>query len=175
MSPRCRVVSWPAVLLGLVGMLSLLTGCVTEPAKEEVKLEVIKRQQYLEIIKVQRGKVVVVDVWANFCPPCKAEFPHFVEMARRYAGRGVVFLSVSVDDAEDHAAALKFLKSRGATFPNYLLDEPPAEWQHLFNIPGPPAAFVYDTNGNLAGRFDHKNQCTHKDVEALVQKLIPGT
>jgi hypothetical protein len=79
-----------------------------------------------------------------------------------------VCVSVSVDEADRHAAALKFLKSRGATFPNYRLDDSPAGWQEHFDIYGPPAVLVYGRDGKLAGRFDHNDvnkTFNYKDME----------
>ena len=44
-----------------------------------------------------RGKVVVLDFWATWCPPCRAEIPHFIQMAIRLKSKGVRFVGVSVD------------------------------------------------------------------------------
>jgi hypothetical protein len=78
-----------------------------------------------------------------------------------------VCLSVSVDEPEDHAKALKFLKKLNATFANYLLDEKIKVWQDLFDTPGLPAVRVYDQSGKLVGRFED-----YEDVEKLVVKLL---
>jgi thiol-disulfide isomerase/thioredoxin len=161
----------------LLAAAALLVVHATEAgAPAEVKLQVVKRTGLDAELKKLRGKVVVLDVWADFCLPCKQEFPHLVALHKKYAGKGLVCVSVSVDEADQHAAALKFLKSRGATFPNYRLDEPPPGWQEHFDIYGPPAVFVYGRDGKLAGRFDHNDvnkTFTYKDVEKLVQKVLP--
>lgn len=150
----------------------------TRPAEEakpaEVKLEVVKYNQLLEALKAQHGKVVVLDVWASWCAPCRKEFPHLVELHQRYAKEGVVCMSVSLDEPKQHNDALTFLKAKQAAFPNYLLDEGEKGWDHL-DLKGIPAVFVYDRQGKLARRFtgdDPDNQYTYADVEKFVQKLI---
>jgi thiol-disulfide isomerase/thioredoxin len=140
-----------------------------------IKLVVVKKKGWEDALKAMKGKVVVVDVWADWCIPCKQEFPNLVELHRRFAKAGLVCVSVSLDEAEKQAAPLKFLKAKGATFPNYLLDEPADTWQKIFDINGPPAVFVYQRDGKLARRFDYNDpdkQYTYADVQKLVQKLL---
>jgi thiol-disulfide isomerase/thioredoxin len=145
---------------------------------KEINLQVVEHKQLLGELKKLRGKVVVVDIWGEFCLPCKQEFPHLVALHRKYGKDGVVCVSVSVDEPDDreaHARALKFLKAKGAAFPNYLVDEKAAVWQDHFDINGPPAVFVYGPDGALAGRFDHNDvnkSYSYADVEKLVRKVL---
>jgi len=53
-----------------------------------------------------KGKVIVLDFWATWCPPCKAEIPGFVELQQAYGDKGLQFIGVSVD-ADDTPALLK--------------------------------------------------------------------
>ncbi len=141
----------------------------------EITLEVVKQKGYADTLQRLRGKVVVVDVWGDFCIPCKKEFPHLVELHEKYAGRGVACVSVSLDQLDAKAAALKFLIKEKASFTNILLDEPPKVWQEIFDIYGPPAVLVFDKAGKLAARFDHNDidkSYTHADVEKAVAKLL---
>jgi cytochrome c biogenesis protein CcmG, thiol:disulfide interchange protein DsbE len=57
-----------------------------------------------------RGKVVLLDIWASWCVPCKDEMPTLDEIARRLQGKGVEVVAVSID--EDRVAAEQFLKKR---------------------------------------------------------------
>ena len=145
------------------------------PKQEEVTLQVVKQKGYLQTLEGLRGKVVVVDVWGEFCVPCREAFPHLVELHNKYASKGVACLSVSIDQAEDQDLALRFLKRQNALFTNLLLDEPPKTWQALFDIYGPPAALVFDSGGKLAARFDHNDiskTFTYDDVEKAVVGLL---
>ncbi len=96
-------------------------------------------------------------------------------MHKKYARDGVACVSVSVDQVEDKERALKFLKAKGATFANYLLDEDnPSVWQEYWDTNGPPAVFVYDPAGKLARAFRNgpEEHYTYDDVETFVRKLL---
>jgi len=96
-------------------------------------------------------------------------------MRQRYAGQGLVCLSVSVDRTERHDAAPAFLKAQKATFANYRLDEETAFWQEKWDLNGPPAVFVFDKQGKRAGKFDGNDPdkpYSYADVERLVVELL---
>jgi thiol-disulfide isomerase/thioredoxin len=146
-----------------------------QKSSSDVKLEAVKAKDLDKKLEAFRGKVVVLDVWAEFCHPCKKEFPHLVELHEKYAKKGVVCVSVSVDPLEDQEKTLEFLKKQKATFTNYLFDEKQKVWQDHFHILGPPAVFVYGPDGKLARHFDPDvgGGYTYADVEKLVERLLP--
>jgi thiol-disulfide isomerase/thioredoxin len=148
---------------------------VTAKPNDTTQLNVVKYQQLVDAVKAQKGKIVVVDVWATFCIPCKKEFPHLVELHRDLAQAGVVCMSVTIDEKDKLDAALKFLQAQGATFPNYLLDEDPAVWQEKWGINGVPAVFVFGRDGKQAAKFDSDDEnktFTYKDVRKKVDELL---
>jgi thiol-disulfide isomerase/thioredoxin len=170
------------ILLIIVALSSVHTGdgvALADPPQPDVQLQTVSYRHLGEIVKAQRGKVVVVDVWANFCAPCKKEFPNLVRMHERYAADGLVCLSVTVDKEAQHAAALGFLVRQKATFANYRLTDEEQVWQKAWKISGPPAVFVFDRAGKRAARFDaedDKKPFTYDEVEALVRNLLrPGS
>ncbi len=62
------------------------------------------------------GRPVVVNIWASWCPPCREEAPTLEKIYSEYRDRGVVFVGVDVQDAENDARA--FIKEFGITYPN---------------------------------------------------------
>lgn len=145
------------------------------PAASDIDIKVVKYDPWVEAVKAHQGKVVVVDIWADYCIPCKKEFPHLVELQRKYAKDGLVCMSVSVDEPDKKDACLTFLKARNATFPNFLMDEKPDLWQNKWDINAPPAVLVFSRDGKLARKFDNTDpdkQYTYADVEKFIQELL---
>ena len=97
-------------------------------------------------------------------------------MHERYAKDGVVCMSVSVNEVDRKAAALRFLQSRDATFSNYLLNEEITVWQDKLKIAGPPCVFVFDQQGRQVAKFDNNESegSVYAKVEARLQKLLAG-
>jgi thiol-disulfide isomerase/thioredoxin len=113
-------------------------------SQDKIELKVLKYDGLSDAIHNLKGKVVVADVWANWCHPCKAAFPHLVELHEKHAKDGLIAVSISLDSPPEKAEVVKFLQSRGAKFTNLLLDEDQEFWQKKFHIPGPPVVFVFN-------------------------------
>jgi thiol-disulfide isomerase/thioredoxin len=92
-----------------------------------------------------QGKVVLVDFWATWCGPCNEELPHVQEIAKQYAGRPLVVLSISWD--RDEAKWKDFIAKHGMTWAQYR-DADQAVTK-LFNIDAIPHYFTIDTDGVL--------------------------
>ncbi|MFM8224171.1 MAG: TlpA family protein disulfide reductase, partial [Planctomycetaceae bacterium] len=73
------------------------------------------------------GKVMIVDIWGTWCPPCRAEIPHFVELDKKYREKGLQIVGLNREQTEDadEAKALitKFNESQGVTYPCALITE----------------------------------------------------
>ena len=162
--------------VGVLGLAVVLAPGGTEAQPEAVTLQPVKYDALKAAVRSHRGKVVVVDVWADFCIPCKEMFPHLLEMQERYAKDGLVCLSVSVDPSSKRDAALAFLREKKATIVNYWIDEKQAFWADKFDTGGPPATFVFDRQGKRAAKFDNndpdKPRFTPADIEKVVQQLL---
>jgi thiol-disulfide isomerase/thioredoxin len=143
-------------------------------AKVDASLRVLKFADVEADIKQRRGKIVVVDLWATWCVPCRKEFPGLVALHGKYAGQGVACMSVSLDDADDKGKAKAFLSDKGAAFTNFLIEDE-SKWKEKWNVGGIPIVLVFGTDGKLAKRFDNSDPAkpfTYADVEATVQGLL---
>jgi len=162
--------------LARIALIAVVFSAPTTRAGDpEVDLKVVKLDALNEAVAKHKGKIVVVDFWATFCIPCKEEFPNLVKLHRERARDGVVCVSVTVDDPDDKAAALKFLRQQKATFQNFLLDESPEKYQKHFGFGAVPVVLVYGKDGKLVKKFNGdkpENAFTYKDVRKLVESLL---
>lgn len=131
-APRC----WPHV--------EALTG-VRHRARERVaNFRVVARDGRSITSESLRGRVVLINVWATWCPPCRAEMPALRQLADAYAADSVVVLGFSVDRGPT-AAVDAFLRERNITYPVAIVsDEVIAA---LGGVQGYPTSFLLDKQG----------------------------
>jgi thiol-disulfide isomerase/thioredoxin len=145
---------------------------------DAVKLHRLTWKQLQQRLVNKNVKFTIVDAWSTTCGPCKENFPHVVEMHRKYASKGLAVISLSLDDPSDKAAvdeAEKFLKAKKAAFTNVLLDENFGDGFEKLNVSAIPAVFVFGPDGKEVKRFtmdDPNNQFTYEEVEKAVVALL---
>jgi len=93
-----------------------------------------------------RGKVVLVNLWATWCPPCKEEMPALESFHRKHAGDG--FTIVAINDGDPSADVVQFVKDYGLTFPVWL-DPTYIATEKAFKTLNLPSSFVIDRNGQI--------------------------
>jgi len=98
-------------------------------------------------LKDLRGKVVLVNFWATWCPPCRKELPDLQTLSMRFKDQGLVILGISDEEA---GKVKPFIAARDIQFP--ILLDPGRKVNELFRIEGIPKSFVYDRAGNLAAQ-----------------------
>ena len=94
-----------------------------------------------------RGKVVLVNFWATWCPPCRKEMPDLQELYSRFKEKGLVILAIT-DEAIEKAKP--FIEEKQYTFP-VLLDSG-RKVNEAFRVDGIPKTFIYDRAGKLAAQ-----------------------
>jgi thiol-disulfide isomerase/thioredoxin len=129
---------------------------------------------YQELLKANRGRVVLVNFWATWCEPCREEMPALAALERKYRGRGLVLITVSADEPEQESDAFAFLKSNRAPFPAYLkrvsnddrfITFVDKQWSGAL-----PASFVFDRTGTKRRSFIGETDL--KELEAAIEKLL---
>jgi cytochrome c biogenesis protein CcmG, thiol:disulfide interchange protein DsbE len=92
------------------------------------------------------GKVVVLNVWASWCPPCKSELPLLQRTHERIAPRGGMVLGIDTQDAPEKA--LELVREKRITFPS--LRDRDREYGRSLGVSGYPETFVIDREGRIA-------------------------
>jgi peroxiredoxin len=110
-----------------------------------------------------RGKVVLVNFWATWCPPCRKEMPDLETLFERFGAKGLVVLGVSDEEGKK---VEPFIQERRVTFP--VLLDPGRKVNDEFVVEGIPKSFVYDREGKLAAQsIDMRTQ---KQFLEMLQK-----
>lgn len=115
----------------------------------------------------QQDKVVLLNIWATWCPPCEEETPDLVDLYEKYRDKGVVFLGISID--EQGASVVKpFVKKYDVTYPITIDDG--SIMDKYGPLMGVPTTYIVDAKGNL--RYFATGAVTKKEIEPRLEKLI---
>jgi peroxiredoxin len=98
-------------------------------------------------LKELRGKVVLVNFWATWCPPCRKEMPDLETLYKQFKDQSLVILAIS---DEDESKVKPFIAEQKITYP--ILLDPRRKVNELFEIEGIPKTFVYDRSGKLVAQ-----------------------
>jgi cytochrome c biogenesis protein CcmG, thiol:disulfide interchange protein DsbE len=115
-----------------------------------------------------RGKVVVLDFWASWCPPCVEETPSLIELQRRIADRGGMVLGVSMDD--DPNAYEAFLKEHNVNFPTYL--DTSKTIPATYGTSMYPEAYIIGRNGRIVRKVVGPQDWSNPDILAALDTLL---
>jgi cytochrome c biogenesis protein CcmG/thiol:disulfide interchange protein DsbE len=114
-----------------------------------------------------KGKVVILDFWATWCPPCRAEIPNFVELQKEYGKQGLAVVGISLDD--NPAGVVDFAKAQGINYPIVMGDQDVAA--AYGGVEAIPTTFVIDPAGNIVNK--HVGYTEKAEFEAEIKKLLP--
>ena len=134
----------------------------------------IDEQGFQHLVRQREGKVLVVNIWATWCEPCRREFSQLVRLAEIYQHSDVEIVGISADYADElHSKILPFLQSQQVNFVNYVKSVQDDE--AFINIINPdwsgalPATAIYDASGRQ--RYFHSGSIhlhtLQKQIEAI--------
>jgi thiol-disulfide isomerase/thioredoxin len=96
-------------------------------------------------LKAQRGKIVLIDFWASWCPPCIAEIPHLSQLQARYGASGFQVVGIAMDDSSD--ATRKTMRTIAFNYPVVAGD---AKFGNLFGgVLGLPLQYLVGADGRI--------------------------
>ena len=127
------------------------------------------------LVDANEGKVVVVNFWATWCPPCLREFPDIIEVYKRYEADGLEVVAVAMNEADEVEDISAFLQKfeppfdiyRAATIDVDFYEGVVESWFGEM-----PMTLVFDTTGNPV--HIHKKPLTYDELAADVAALLPS-
>jgi cytochrome c biogenesis protein CcmG/thiol:disulfide interchange protein DsbE len=130
------------VFLALGSQSPLLAAAAPAWDLKDVKGKSVKLSDF-------KGKVVILDFWATWCPPCRAEIPHFIGLQEKYGKQGLVVVGVSVDEGGPDVVS-SFVKANKINYPIVMGNLDVAQ---LYDAnEGIPTTFVIDRTGNIVAK-----------------------
>lgn len=133
------------------------------------------KDQYGEVHRLSdyKGKVVFLNFWATWCPPCRNEMPHIQALYEAYGKNqgDVVFLSVAGPNQgqeQDSAGITQFLKDEGFTWPSVMDDT--GEVFAMYSVSALPTTFMIDKSGNIYGYVS--GQLTEDIMKKIIEETL---
>jgi peroxiredoxin len=136
------------------------TGVVANSAAPQFSLRDVHGQP-VDSSKL-RGKVVLVDFWAMWCPPCEEEIPQFAEWQNKYGGQGLQIVGISMDDSA--SPVKKYAEKRNIPYPIAMADEKTIA--AFGGVLGLPANMIIGRDGRLIAKHVGVS-----DMNALEQEI----
>ena len=118
-----------------------------------------------------KGKVVVIDFYATWCEPCRAEIPRLGQMQKDYGASGLQVIGLNVGGDDDRPKVPSFAKEFGIEYPLGFPDDNLVD-QYLTDNQNIPQAFVFDRNGNLIKRFIGYSSKSGAELEQIVRTAV---
>lgn len=119
-----------------------------------------------------RGKVVFLNFWATWCPPCREEMPSMEALYQRLKGREFEMLAVSIDRSGEEVVG-PFVAKYGLTFP--VLLDPENKTYKLYGLTGIPETFIIDRNGVIIFKVIGAQDWMKKDWLDYFDRIIGGS
>lgn len=118
-----------------------------------------------------RGKVLLLNIWATWCLPCRVEMPSLERLQRQLAGSDFRLVSVSID-IEDSTVVRRYAQELGLTFE--ILHDRPGMIREIYQTTGVPESFVIDRDGAIVKKVIGPAEWDSPVNETLLRRLIDG-
>ncbi len=159
---------------------ALAVGCSKDDAQKGMGKAPAEKSQALEISVVSldnqqltlsslQGKVVLLNFWATWCPPCREEIPSMMKLNAFMAGKPFQMVCVSVDEG-GKGAVESYFKNSGFSLPAYV--DPTGQASRTYGITGVPETFVIDKNGVIQKKIIGGLDWSSPEVIAFLEDLM---
>lgn len=119
------------------------------------------------------GKPIIINFWATWCTPCKAELNNINEVYSEWQNEtGVKIITISIDDQRSSAKVAPYVKKQGWTYEVYLDEN--QDFKRNMNVNNPPQTFLVDGQGRIV--WSHTGYAEGEEAQLIeqVRKLLKG-
>jgi cytochrome c biogenesis protein CcmG, thiol:disulfide interchange protein DsbE len=170
------------VVAAIVGLLAVGLGAASYFMKDDLfpvtigsdvpdfKAKVLGENRYKTFNADYKGKVVLLNIWGTFCPPCIVEMPSLEKLHKAYADSGLKLVAVSIDDAVSEDSIAAFARNLGVTFE--ILHDPTHEIEKVLQVTGYPETFVIGKEGTIRKKWISADDWNSQGNRALIAQLL---
>ena len=152
------------VCLTFLFTLTLFTLSVYSHAEATIKTITISELKTM--LENNKGKVVILDLWATWCPPCRKEIPGFINIYNKYQGKGVEILGIAFDE-NGLTAVPPFVKKMGINYPVYVGGGDIAQ---AYDLQAYPTTIIYGKDGKVTNK--HIGFVSEKEFDEEIGELL---
>lgn len=174
-----RVTGMAGPIAGFVQLALVQTGVLNVDVEEETapedfdyNFEVQNLDGRIMHANELRGKVVFINLWATWCPPCRAEMPSIQKLYDQVNHDSVAFVMLSIDKANQKHKVKNYIEENEFTFPVYTLSGPVPK---MMQVPSIPTTFVVGIDGKVRLKSTGTNNYNTKNFKKFLRKLMRET
>lgn len=153
-------------LMLAIMLVYLILGCSSGTKKDINASEILPEMsisKYEEVKAQYKGKVILVNFFASWCPPCKAEIPDFIKVYNKYKDKFVI-IGISIDD--DVQKGAEFVIDKGIPYPTFHAER---ALKAKMNVSSIPTNIFYKPDGTLFNFY--VGQLSEDLLESLIERL----
>lgn len=173
MNQKTDRTTWLVVAALLVGAVLMGWREVTEgilPEGSEAPPFVLEKYDGTRVeLSELKGKVVVINFWATWCPPCREEMPYLVKQVKARQAEGVELLAISNDDLQDQREAVSAFLNRMPELTPYVLMGRP-EVGAVYEVAALPSIYVIGRDGKVLA--SHQGQASESQIKRWLAKAL---
>ncbi|HEY5087125.1 MAG TPA: TlpA disulfide reductase family protein [Gemmatimonadaceae bacterium] len=117
-----------------------------------------------------KGQVVLVNIWATWCEPCRVEIPSIERLYRTYGPKGLRVVAVSIDDPGTDSAIRAFVQDMGMTFD--VLHDPSGQIEHVYQTTGYPETVIVGKDGVIRKKIAQAINWDSEGNRRLIEQLL---